>query len=122
MILFINEDSSRTESIQHILAPLGQEVLQAEDINHIPLDEGSPSIDLVLISIDAQNIDPLFVIEKIRNREMFSRTPILVVTALSSPLYFIDTFEKGASDYFVLGVDDTALLGKALKLLDKRDH
>jgi PleD family two-component response regulator len=119
MILLLSEDIRITEEISNLLKPLGHELLKLSGRFSIP-ENYVNNLLLAIICVSSIDSDALYGIEKIKSRQATSRIPILAVSAAGSPLFFIDSFERGASDYINYPFKGEIFIQKVQKLIEKK--
>ncbi len=77
----------------------------------------SPPFDLILLDVILPGIDGFAVLENIRKDELFSRTPVLMLTARRLEADRVRGLESGADDYMVKPFGIQELLARVHALL-----
>ncbi|WP_254529314.1 MULTISPECIES: response regulator [unclassified Sphingobacterium] len=105
-VLIADDDIRNIFSISRALEKFNMEIYSAIDgVEAFQILEGHPDIDIVLMDIMMPKMDGFQAIEKIRSVEMFSKLPIIAVTAKAMMGDRDRCMKAGASDYISKPVD-----------------
>jgi adenylate cyclase len=76
--------------------------------------------DLILLDIMMAQLDGFQTLQKIRSREAFKDTPIIMISALGDTSSIARCMELGANDYIMKPYNATVLNERVFKLLDDK--
>jgi len=100
-ILIVDDNPKNLKVLQRILEPEGYKVRPAMN-GKLALRSVSVSLpDLILLDIDMPDMNGYEVCENIKSNELYSKIPIIFVSALDSVKDKIKAFELGGVDYIV---------------------
>jgi DNA-binding response OmpR family regulator len=120
-ILAVDDDTSILEVLTAALSALeGHEVVTAPCAKRALriLDTDSEVFDCLLVDIQMPEMNGIEFCAEVRKRNAYTRTPILMLTAMSQRSYIADAFRAGATDYITKPfdlIDLRARLGSALR-------
>jgi len=132
-ILIVDDSSDSRRLLQAMLTASGHaDLLLAESardaFRHLGMEEsGGPDqkIDLILLDISMPVLDGLEACRLIKAVGRLRDVPIIMVTAMTDPVFLVSAFEAGAMDYIMKPVKKVELLarvGSALKLKKETDR
>ena len=87
------------------------------------LQDTTQEFDCILLDIQMPEMDGVELCQRVRSMPAYQRTPIVMVTAMSSKRYIDGAFAAGATDYLTKPLDRvelTARLGMVERLLQER--
>ena len=87
------------------------------------LQDTTQEFDCILLDIQMPGMDGVELCQRVRSLPAYQRTPIVMVTAMSSKRYIDGAFAAGATDYLTKPLDRvelTARLGMVERLLQER--
>ena len=88
-------------------------------------DNHAPRIDLILLDISMPEMDGIDSCRRIKAIDRLRDIPVIMVTAMADPRFFVSAFDAGAMDYITKPVKKVELLarvGSALKLKAEIDR
>lgn len=120
-ILIVEDSPTQAEQLQYILEQHKYQISVAYNgIEALSmLDEALP--DIVISDIMMPEMDGYELCSKIRDREKFSETPVILVTSLSDPKDVIKGLESGANNFIVKPYDEKYLLSRIQYLITNRE-
>ncbi len=111
-IFSIDDDESARVLFEIMLKRSGFNVVQAVDADDAleQLDNLIP--DLIMTDIQLPGMDGLELTRKLRERDAFDKTPIVVLSAFQSETMIQDALDAGADEFFkkplqMVGLSDT---------------
>jgi DNA-binding response OmpR family regulator len=115
-VLVIDDDIAMTEMLKMILEPKSFEVFSAKTAEEGIEAARRKSPDVIVLDLHIPESDGWQVCRSIRN---FSKTPILVLSALNKPGAVAQALDEGADDYLIKPVPSGVLIAH-LKNLTRR--
>jgi len=115
-VLVVDDDEHQRQLIQHLLTPIGFNVLSAEDAL-IGFDQlKAHDIDLILMDVQMPRMNGWQMLKQIR--ELHYQTPVLMVSANARDTEYNQQAEGLHNGYIAKPVNLEALLGKIAQLLN----
>lgn len=126
-IIVVEDEQEISELIQAQLKTLGHKILTFGDgkkaLDFIQSNDGKDSANTHLFILDRMlpSINGMEVCKFIRLFNPTKTTPILMLTALSTPDQIVEGLDAGADDYMTKPFDLTILLARVRSLLRRRE-
>lgn len=120
-ILLINNDIVQTKNISNILATLTTHIKVVTNINELQ-DNPNYIPDLVIISCDLEEEDPLRISVMLRSRTKFHDITLILQAAEEDTPVVLKALELGINDYFTYPVDKNELLARIKTQLRKKRY
>lgn len=118
IILIVDDDPTMRKMLMMMLREGNFDFLEAEDGKECLLKlSRHTEIDLVLVDIDMPHMNGIQLASVIRNQEIYSKLPLIMVTARSDQKTIVAAIKAGAQDYVVKPVDKEILIQKICKCL-----
>lgn len=118
VVLVVDDDPAFRKILKVMFKGANIEVVEAENGQEGLLKlTRHPDISIALIDIDMPQMDGIRLVKVIRDQEMYSRIPIIMVTAKSDQKSIIQSIKAGAQDYVVKPIDKASLIQKISKQL-----
>ncbi|MCO4746195.1 MAG: response regulator [Proteobacteria bacterium] len=117
-VLLAEDDPTFAEAITMIL----DEQLDLE-VHHVPAGDAAIALareaafDLFVLDIDMPGADGLTVLRYLRGNPRYSKTPVVMVSALASDRQMVEGLESGANDYVVKPFSAAVLAARLKRLL-----
>lgn len=122
-IVIIEDEQEINELIQSQVANFGFKIIPFLDgkkaLDYIQTDE-SKDVQLFILDRMLPSINGLEICKFIRLHTATKMTPILMLTALSTPEQIVEGLDAGADDYMTKPFDHTILLARVRSLLRRR--
>ena len=122
IILIVDDQPQNIELLEAYLAPLGYDIITAEN-GELALDKISKlSIDLVLLDVMMPGMDGFEVTRRIRETSKHRLLPIILVTALREKEHRIMGIEVGCDDFISKPIDKLEVIARVKSLLKVRAY
>ena len=116
-ILVVDDRFVNRTVIEHLLKPLGFNVLQAENgYDAIAIAQANP-VDAIIIDLVMPDMDGLETTRRLRKMPKFQQIPILALSASVLESQKIKSIEAGCNDFLTKPIDATMLFDKLKKYL-----
>lgn len=125
-ILIVDDEPLFLDLMEHTLHDLGyRDVDLASSAEHaLQLVQGaSRPYDCFLLDIQMPGMNGISLCSELRERPVYARTPVVMVTAMTEKHYIDQAFQAGASDYVTKPIDSIeikARMGMVETLLSER--
>ena len=117
IILIVDDQPQNIELLEAYLAPLGYEIITAEN-GELALEKISKlSIDLVLLDVMMPGMDGFEVTRRIRENNKHRLLPIILVTALREKEHRVMGIEVGCDDFISKPIDKLEVIARVKSLL-----
>ncbi|KQT86307.1 PleD family two-component system response regulator [Aurantimonas sp. Leaf443] len=83
---------------------------------------GAAAMDLAIVDLDVQSVDPLRLVSQLRSAEATRRLPILVLTPMGDEARAARALELGATDYIQRPLDRNELLARMRTQVRRRRY
>jgi diguanylate cyclase (GGDEF)-like protein len=123
-LLLVDDEPRNLALLERLLAPLGHELIRAEDGQSALTAFSACKPDLVLLDLVMPGLDGLDVLTRMRAEEGASHVPVIVLTAHSEREYRLRGIEAGADDFLEKPTDGRSLrvrVSTLLQLKESRD-
>lgn len=126
-IVVVEDEQEISELIQTQLKQLGHKIVAFEDgrkvLEYIQSNDGKDALNTHLFILDRMlpSINGIEICKFIRMFNPTKTTPILMLTALSTPEQIVEGLDAGADDYMTKPFDLNILLARVRSLLRRRD-
>ncbi|MBV9949087.1 MAG: response regulator, partial [Myxococcales bacterium] len=123
-LLLVDDESSNVLLLERLLAPLGHELVRADDGRTAVRAFLECKPDLVLLDLNMPGMDGLDVLARIRAEQGTDHVPVIVLTAHSEREYRLRGLEAGADDFLEKPADGPVLrlrVATLLQLKESRD-
>lgn len=122
VILIVDDDPAFRKMLIMMLREANFDFLEAENGKECLLKLSRHlDIDLVLVDIDMPQMNGIQLAGVIRNQEMYSKIPLIMVTAKSDQKSIVAAIKAGAQDYVVKPVNKENLIKKICQHLGLSD-
>jgi len=112
-IILVIEDYSETRTLlSSWLRAKGYKVVEARDGKEGLLQANRVNPDLILMDLAMPELDGVEATRQIRQRHVFSRTPIFVISAYATHEVKADAVSAGCTEVFMKPLDLESLLAK----------
>jgi len=120
-ILIVEDSPTQAEELKYILEQHNYKTLVAYNGKEALSLLESAQPDIVISDIVMPEIDGYELCRKIRDKESFKETPIILVTSLSDPKDVIKGLESGANNFIVKPYDEKYLLSRIQYLITNKE-
>lgn len=120
-ILCVEDDPISRELLQHVLSPVGCELLKAENGAEALDVITRENIDLVLLDVVMPGIDGYEVCRAIKGVERTRHIPVIMITGLMSKEDRIRGIEAGAEEFLTKPINPAEVLARVKMLLKVKD-
>jgi two-component system sensor histidine kinase/response regulator len=123
-LLLVDDESRNLALLERLLAPLGHELVRAEDGRSAVERFASCRPDLVVLDVGMPGMDGLDVLSHIRAHERGDHVPVIVLTAHSEREFRLRALELRADDFLEKPPDGPLLrirVGTLLEFKESRD-
>ena len=126
-IVVVEDEQEISELIQTQLKQLGHTILSFTDgkaaLNYIQSSDGKEAMNAHLFILDRMlpSVNGIEICKFIRMFNPTKATPILMLTALSTPEQIVEGLDAGADDYMTKPFDLIILLARVRSLLRRRE-
>jgi two-component system sensor histidine kinase/response regulator len=120
-LLLVDDDVRNLSLLERLLAPLGHELVQAEDGRSALATFAACKPDLVLLDLAMPDMDGLEVVSAIRANSGADHVPIILLTAHSEQELRLRGLEAGADDFLEKPPDGRSLRARVTTLLQLKD-
>ncbi|SEP95817.1 response regulator [Thalassovita taeanensis] len=114
-ILAVDDDNLVLELLAATLEEAGHSDLVLETSAYKALgllDAAEPPVDCILLDIQMPEMDGIELCQEIRKKPAYSKTPIIMITAMSQKAYIDRAFAAGATDYVTKPFDSVELVSR----------
>lgn len=120
-ILIVDDDSDARYSLDRRLRQLGYDNISSEASGEAALAAIEQSLpDLILLDIMMPGISGLEVLERLANKRLLERIPVLVISAGDSIDHAVRAIDLGAEDYLTKPVNKTLIAARVRTALEKK--
>ena len=128
-ILIVDDMSSIREALIECLGSIGLEsVFEAVDgddatniANEHAFSEDEPPFDVIFSDINMPNCNGLTFLQRMREHEVYEKTPILMVTTENEAATVLEAIEGGADEYIIKPFDKEIVEKKLTSVLKKKN-
>ncbi|XVN42235.1 MAG: PleD family two-component system response regulator [Candidatus Rickettsia vulgarisii] len=121
-ILLVNDDVVQAKNITKILLNLTSQVKVITDINELENDTSDYMPDLVIISSELEQNDPLRMCVTLRANAKFRDIAIILQAQEEDKSMILKALELGINDYFFYPIDMNELLARTKTQLRKKHY
>ncbi len=121
-ILLINDHEKIKEIITSVLKAVGHEVEDLNDSLEVFDRVLQINPDLIIIDINLNFVDGLFLVERLLSSEESPEIPVLVISSKNELLMLLDSIERGASDYLSFPINEDTLISKVDSIISKTNN
>jgi len=111
-ILIICNLDKNIKAITELLQENSYNVLQAQDYNSALEVAFENEPDLILLSVDIQNMDSLALLKKLKTIHKIDSIPIIIFSTMKEPDEVVQCLNAGAADYLVMPFNHQELLAR----------
>jgi two-component system, cell cycle response regulator DivK len=119
IILIVDDYSDNRALLSAWLRAKGYAVVEAEDGREGLLQANRAKPDLILMDLAMPEMDGIEATRQIRQRNIFSRTPIFAISAYATHDVKADALAAGCAEFFNKPLDLDSLLGKIQSTLEQ---
>ena len=116
-ILIVDDEDRNLRLLNAMLAPLGHEIILAQDGIQAIEKSKKYAPDLILLDVMMPHMNGFEVIQALKNDVNLSLIPIVIVTALQDVDARVRAFEVGADDFLSKPIERIELLARVTSLL-----
>lgn len=116
-VLVVDDEPMTRTLLQLMLAPADYEVVEAGDGFEALEIVGQQSPDIMILDVMMPNMDGLMLCRMLREREDTANTPIILLSAKTTPDAIQDGLDAGANRYLTKPVSRKDLLESLAELL-----
>lgn len=120
-ILLLNDDVVQAKNISRVLFELSHQVEVMDDPAGME-SRGDYVPDLIIISCQLENIDPLRVAVMLKSKEALRHTVLMMLAEEENVAMVIKGMELGVNDYFIYPVDSSELLARVRTQLRRKQY
>lgn len=120
-ILCVDDEPFNLKLLEAALAPVGYEIVMAENGREALEKVAEQNVDLILLDIMMPDINGFEVCRKIKGDERYRNIPVIMVTALKSKEDRIMGIEAGAEDFLSKPFDKGEVIARTQMLLRVKD-
>ncbi|MBI4055311.1 MAG: response regulator [Elusimicrobia bacterium] len=120
-ILIVEDEPHTAETLQSILEIKGFQTEVARDGKTAVLTAKQNPPDLILLDLLLPRLDGFQVCQMLKQNQLTSKIPILVLTSLEKMGSVEKAFAAGATDYLTKPIQTQRLMGKIHKLLPESE-
>jgi CheY-like chemotaxis protein len=111
-ILVVEDYSDSRTLLSSLLRAKGYKVVEARDGKESLLQANRVTPDLILMDLAMPEMDGVEATRRLRQRNIFSRTPIFAISAYTTSDVTNDALAAGCAEVFAKPLDIESLLGK----------
>jgi two-component system cell cycle response regulator len=120
-IVLINDDIVQAKNITKMLQDITEQIRVMTDMAQLDsLAEDTP--DLIIISCQLENNDPLRVAVMLRSKEALRHTSLMMLAEEENVPMVIKGMDLGVNDYFIYPVDESELLARVKTQLRRKKY
>lgn len=120
-ILLINDDIIQTRNLGRMMSKTSAQIQMINDPSEIDI-LNSYVPDLVIISCQLENGDPLRICGMLKSQEKLSHTVLMLLAEEENIPIVIKGMELGINDYFIYPVDENELLARLRTQLRRKQY
>jgi two-component system cell cycle response regulator len=120
-LLLINENEIEAQHIATMINTLFRQVMIISDVTKIELNESFVP-DVIIISCQMMNIDPLRIVAKLKAVENLRRTIFMMSATEENIAIVIKGMNIGINDYFCYPIDKSELIARMKTQLRKKQY
>jgi len=121
-ILCVDDEDFNLDLLETLLAPVGYEVITAQNGKAALETLASRRIDLVLLDINMPNMDGYEVCGRIKADPQSRHIPVIMITSLNSRDNKLKSIQAGADEFLAKPLDQSELLLRVKNILAARDY
>lgn len=118
-VLVVDDDASIRALLGYVLQDEGHDVREAVDGAEALRELLTDAPDCMVLDLMMPNVDGVEVLRRRRERELATRTRVLVLTAKTDTRDAVWCWELGADEYLTKPVDPDRLAREVRKLMDR---